>query len=50
MTQYLLSLPHDSAEEPTMASTDPAELEAVMAQAPGEVEPHESSRADGVTR
>lgn len=31
MTQYLLSLPHDSEEEPTMASMDPAELEAVMA-------------------
>ena len=31
MTQYLLSLPHDSAEEPTMATMDPAELEAVMA-------------------
>ena len=31
MTQYLLSMPHDSAEEPTMASMDPGELEAVMA-------------------
>lgn len=31
MTQYLLSLPHDSEEEPTMATMDPAELEAVMA-------------------
>ncbi|GAA1723656.1 YciI family protein [Isoptericola hypogeus] len=31
MTQYFLTLPHDSAEEPTMASMDPAELEAVMA-------------------
>jgi hypothetical protein len=31
VTQYLLSLPHDSAEEPTMASMDPAELKAVMA-------------------
>lgn len=30
MTQYLLSLPHDSEDEPTMASMDPAELEAVM--------------------
>ena len=30
MTQYLLSMPHDSAEEPTMATMDPAELEAVM--------------------
>ncbi|TFV65555.1 UNVERIFIED_ORG: hypothetical protein E4P37_09650 [Bacillus sp. AZ43] len=33
MTQYLLSMPHDSAEEPTMATMDPAELEAVMAAA-----------------
>jgi hypothetical protein len=33
VTQYLLSMPHDSAEEPTMASMDPAELEAVMAVA-----------------
>ena len=33
MTQYLLSLPHDSAEEPTMATMDPAELEATMAVA-----------------
>jgi hypothetical protein len=30
VTQYLLSMPHDSAEEPTMATMDPAELEAVM--------------------
>jgi hypothetical protein len=33
VTQYLLSLPHDSAEEPTMASMDPAELEATLAVA-----------------
>jgi hypothetical protein len=36
MTQYFLTMPHDSAEEPTMASMqemDPAELEAVMAAA-----------------
>jgi hypothetical protein len=33
VTQYLLSMPHDSAEEPTMASMDPAELEAAMAAA-----------------
>ena len=32
MSQYFLSLPHDSEEEPTMASTDPAELEQVMAR------------------
>jgi hypothetical protein len=31
MTQYLLSVPHDSAEEPTMATMDPAELEAALA-------------------
>lgn len=31
MTQYLLSLPHDTAESPTMESTDPAALQAVMA-------------------
>lgn len=30
MTQYFLSLPHDSAEEPTMAAMDPAELQAVF--------------------
>ncbi len=33
MTQYLLSMPHDAAEEPTMATMDPAELEAAMAAA-----------------
>ncbi|GAA4696863.1 hypothetical protein APR04_004647 [Promicromonospora umidemergens] len=34
MTQYFLTMPHDSAEEPTMESMqemDPAELEAVFA-------------------
>ena len=31
MSQYFLSLPHDSEEEPTMAEMDPAELEQVMA-------------------
>jgi hypothetical protein len=34
MTQYFLTVPHDSATEPTMASmqeSDPGELEAVMA-------------------
>ena len=29
--QFFLTMPHDSAEEPTMASMDPAELEAVLA-------------------
>jgi len=33
VTQYLLSMPHDSAEEPTMATMDPAELQAAMAAA-----------------
>jgi hypothetical protein len=33
VTQYLLSMPHDSAEEPTMATMDPVELEAAMAAA-----------------
>jgi hypothetical protein len=31
MTQYLLSVPHDSDAEPTMESMDPAELEAALA-------------------
>ncbi|MEU4421702.1 YciI family protein [Actinoplanes sp. NPDC024001] len=34
MAQYFLTIPHDTAEEPTMASMqemDPAELEAMMA-------------------
>ena len=31
MTQYFLSLPHDSAEEPTMATMDPADLQEVFA-------------------
>ncbi len=31
MTQYFLSLPHDSAEEPTMATMDPEELQEVFA-------------------
>lgn len=31
MTQYFLTVPHDSTAEPTMASMDPAELEAVIA-------------------
>ena len=30
MSQYFLTLPHDSAEEPTMATMDPAELTTVM--------------------
>ncbi|MGH3385646.1 MAG: YciI family protein [Nocardioidaceae bacterium] len=31
MTQYLLSLPHDSAEEPTMETMDQAALQEVFA-------------------
>jgi hypothetical protein len=31
--QFFLTVPHDSAEEPTMATMDPAELEAAMAAA-----------------
>lgn len=31
MTNYFLSLPHDSAEEPTMEGMDPAELAEVIA-------------------
>jgi hypothetical protein len=31
MTKYFLTVPHDSAAEPTMATMDPAELEAVFA-------------------
>lgn len=31
MTKYFLTVPHDSAEEPTMASMDPDELEAALA-------------------
>jgi len=35
MTQYLLTVPHDSNEEPTMESMDPAELEAAQAATGG---------------
>jgi hypothetical protein len=45
MTQYLLSMPHDSAEEPTMATMDPAELEAALAAAGGFIEELTSSGA-----
>jgi hypothetical protein len=45
MTQYLLSMPHDSAEEPTMASMDPTELEAAMAAAGALIEELTSSGA-----
>lgn len=33
MTQYLLSLPHDTDESPTLESMDPAAAEAAMAAA-----------------
>jgi hypothetical protein len=33
MPQYLLSLPHDTAESPTLESMDPAAAEAAMAAA-----------------
>ena len=32
MAQYFLTLPHDSAEEPTMENMDPAALQVVMAE------------------
>lgn len=38
MTQYFLTIPHDTADEPTMESMqakDPAELEAMMAAVSG---------------
>src|SRR5688572_14963104 len=31
MTQFFLTVPHDTAEEPTMESMDPAELESALA-------------------
>lgn len=31
MTQYFLTVPHDSADEPTMADMDPADLERTLA-------------------
>ena len=38
MTQFLLSVPHDSDEEPTMETMDPAALEAAMAAAGAVIE------------
>ena len=32
MSQYFLTLPHDSAEEPIMETMDPADLQTVMAE------------------
>ncbi len=45
MTQYLLSVPHDSDEEPTMETMDPAELEAAMAATGAIIEELTSSGA-----
>lgn len=45
MTQYLLSVPHDSAEEPTMESMDPAELEAALAATGAIIEELQSTGA-----
>lgn len=45
MTQYLLSVPHDSDEEPTMASMDPAELEAALAATGAIIEELQSTGA-----
>lgn len=45
MTQYLLSVPHDSTEEPTMQSMDPAELEAALAATGAIIEELTSSGA-----
>jgi hypothetical protein len=38
MTQYLLSLPHDTEESPTMESMDPADLQAALEAAGGFME------------
>jgi hypothetical protein len=45
MTQYLLSVPHDSDEEPTMTSMDPAELEAALAATGALIEELQSTGA-----
>jgi hypothetical protein len=45
MTQYLLSVPHDSDEEPTMTSMDPAELEAALAATGAIIEDLQSTGA-----
>ncbi|WP_148574696.1 YciI family protein [Nocardioides caldifontis] len=45
MTQYLLSVPHDSSEEPTMESMDPAELEAALAATGAIIEELQSTGA-----
>ncbi len=45
MTQFLLSVPHDSNEEPTMATMDPAELEAALAATGAIIEELQSTGA-----
>lgn len=45
MTQYLLSVPHDSETEPTMATMDPAELEAALAASGAVIDELKSSGA-----
>jgi hypothetical protein len=45
MTQFLLSVPHDSDEEPTMETMDPAELEAAMAATGAIIEELQSTGA-----
>jgi hypothetical protein len=45
MTQYLLSVPHDSTSEPTMETMDPAELEAALAATGAIIEELQSTGA-----
>lgn len=45
MTQYLLSVPHDSETEPTIATMDPAELEAALAATGAVIDELKSSGA-----
>ena len=50
MTQYLLTVPHDSTEEPTMETMDPAELEAALAATGAIIEELTSTGAFGLRR
>jgi hypothetical protein len=45
MSQFLLSVPHDSDEEPTMESMDPAALEAALAATGAIIEELQSTGA-----
>jgi hypothetical protein len=45
MSQYLLSVPHNSDEEPTMETMDPADLEAALAATGAIVEELQSTGA-----